>query len=194
MTLDLSQCDDHELSSLAVAGQAQAFRELMRRHKDPVYRLIRNNVGDPNEALDLLQESFVSAFGAIHRYDPDRPFRHWIARIALNKCRDWARRRAVRSFFSLARPIERDMDFGRDAPGPAREAESRAELLRVEREIAKLPQPLREVLILRTIEEASQAETAAILGISEKAVETRLYRARGQLKAQLAAEPVSGRP
>ncbi len=191
MTLDLSQCDDQELSGLAVAGQSQAFRELMRRHKDPVYRLIRSNVGDPDEALDLLQESFVSAFDAIRRYDPDRPFGHWISRIALNKCRDWARRRAVRSFFSLARPIEADEDFASDAPGPGREAESRAELLRVERAIANLPQALREVLILRTVEEASQAETAAILGVSEKAVETRLYRARGQLKTQLADQLVA---
>ena len=59
MTLDLSQCDDQELASLAVAGRGQAFRELMRRYKDPLYRLIRNNVGDPEEATDLLQESFV---------------------------------------------------------------------------------------------------------------------------------------
>lgn len=190
MTLDLSQCDDQELASLAVAGQGQAFRELMRRHKDPVFRLIRNNVGDPDEALELLQESFVSAFGAIRRYDATRPFRFWISRIALNKCRDWARRRAVRSFFSLAKPIEADDDFVSEAPGPGREAESRAELLRVERAIAGLPGALREVLTLRTIEELSQSETAAILGISEKAVETRLYRARAQLKGTLEADDV----
>ena len=182
MTLDLSQCDDQELASLAVAGQGQAFRELMRRHKDPVFRLIRNNVGDAETAVDLLQESFVSAFAAIHRYDSSRPFRFWLSRIAVNKCRDWARRRAVRSFFSFARPIDADEDFASDAPGPEREAESRAELARVEKAIAGLPHPLREVLTLRTIEEFNQTETAAILGISEKAVETRLYRARGQLK------------
>jgi RNA polymerase sigma factor (sigma-70 family) len=193
VTLDLSQCDDRELAGLAVASQGQAFRELMRRHKDPVFRMIRSNIGDPDEALDLLQESFVSAFGAIRRYDPERPFRLWIARIAQNKCRDWARRRAVRSFFSLARSIEPDDDFESDVPGPAREAESRAELLLVEKAIAKLPQTLREVLVLRTVEEASQAEAAAILGISEKAVETRLYRARNQLKALLEDMAVVGR-
>lgn len=186
MTLDLSLCDDQELASLAVAGQGQAFRELMRRHRDPVFRLIRNNVGDPEAAVDLLQESFVSAFAAIHRYDRSRPFRFWLSRIAVNKCRDWARRRAVRSFFSFARPIDADEDFKSDAPGPEREAESRADLARVEKAIASLPQALREVLTLRTIEELSQTETAAILGISEKSVETRLYRARLRLKAHMA--------
>jgi RNA polymerase sigma factor (sigma-70 family) len=187
VTLDLSRCDDQELASLAVAGQGHAFRELLRRHKDTLFRLIRNNVGDPEEAADLLQESFVSAFAAIHRYDSSRPFRYWLSRIALNKCRDWARRRAVRSFFSFARPIEADEDFESDFPGPGRDAESRAELARVEMAIALLPHTLREVLTLRTIEELSQTETAAILGVSEKAVETRLYRARAQLKSHMGA-------
>jgi RNA polymerase sigma factor CnrH len=185
VTLNLSQCDDQELAGLAVVGQGQAFRELMQRHKGPVFRLIKSNVGDADEALDILQESFVAAFASIHRYDPTRPFRVWIARIALNKCRDWARRRAVRSFFSLARPIESDEEFESDAPSPERETQGRAELARVEQAIATLPVALRDVLTLRTIEELSQAETAAILGISEKAVETRLYRARAQLKGKV---------
>jgi RNA polymerase sigma factor CnrH len=185
VTLDLSQCDDKELASLAVVGQGQAFRELMRRHQGPVYRLIKSNVSDADEALDLVQESFVSAFASISRYDTSRPFRIWIARIALNKCRDWARRRAVRSFFWSAKPIEADDNLESDAPSPAREAAGRAELAEVERAIADLPSALREVLILRTIEELNQAETAVVLGISEKAVETRLYRARARLRASL---------
>lgn len=185
MTLDLLQCDDQELASFAVAGQGQAFRELMRRHKGPVFRLIRSNVTDADAAEDILQESFVSAFASIKRYDTSRPFRFWISRIAINKCRDWARRRAVRSFFSFARPIESDDDFESDAPGPGREAEGRAELARVEQAISRLPHALREVLTLRTIEELNQTETALILGISEKAVETRLYRARAQLRAHM---------
>jgi len=185
VTLDLSRCDDRELASLAVAGQQQAFKELVGRHKSAVFRLIRNNVGDSDEALDLVQESFVSAFSAINRYDPARPFRVWISRIALNKCRDWSRRRAVRSFFWLAKPIETDDILESDAPGPAREAESRAELKLVQKAMLDMPISLREVLTLRTIEELSQAETAAILGVSEKTVETRLYRARARLKKVL---------
>src|SRR3546814_18300648 len=59
-------------------------------------------IGDADEAMDLTQETFVSGFSALDRYDGDRPFRTWIARIAPNKCRDWARRRTVRAFFSRA--------------------------------------------------------------------------------------------
>lgn len=186
MTLDLSECDDRELARFAAAGQQHAHRELLRRYKSQIYRLVSNSIGDPDAAVDLVQETFVSAFAAIDRFDPDRPFRLWISRIALNKCRDWARRRSVRSFFSFARPIEMAEEFESDAPDPYQEAEAKAELARVEKAITQLPHNLREVLVLRGIEELSQSEAAVTLGISEKAVETRLYRARTQLKKMIA--------
>lgn len=185
MKSDFTNSTDQEVVSFALEGEDEAFRELVGRHKNFLFRLIRNHVNDPDEALDLLQESFVAAFAAIHRYDLSRSFRIWIARIALNKCRDWARRRSVRSFFSRALSIGDD-DFESDAPSPMREVEGRADLLRVEAAIALLPHTLREVLILRAVEEFSQAETAAILGISPKAVEVKLYRARQRLKNLLA--------
>lgn len=186
MTLSLSECDDRELASLAAAGQQQAYREILGRHKTHIFRLVRNSIGDPEAVADLVQETFVSAFAAIDRYDKDRPFKFWLSRIALNKCRDWARRRAVRSFFSFAQPIDIADDYESDAPDPCQEAEGKAELLRVRKAIALLPHNLREVIVLRGVEELSQGETALVLGISEKAVETRLYRARTQLKELIA--------
>lgn len=186
MTLSLSECNDSELASLAASGQQQAFREILGRHKAQIFRLVRNTIGDSNAAADLVQETFVSAFAAIDRYDKDRPFKFWLSRIALNKCRDWARRRAVRSFFSFAQPMDIADDFESDAPDPYQEAEGKAELARVERAIAQLPHNLREVIVLRGVEELSQGETALVLGISEKAVETRLYRARTQLRELIA--------
>ena len=185
MSLDLSQCSDRELAALAQAGQQKAHREFLRRYKAPVFRLIRNNIGDPDEALDLTQETFVAGFAALSRYDTDRPFRIWIARIALNKCRDWGRRRTVRSFFARALPLEIAHDVASDGPAPDAEAADRAELARVRAAMSRLPPNLREILILRGIEELSQAETADLLRTSEKTVETRLYRARAKLRALL---------
>ena len=185
MSLDLSQCSDRELAALARAGQQQVYRELLRRYKTPVFRLIQSNIGDPDEAMDLTQETFVAGFGAIGRYDADRPFRLWIARIALNKCRDWARRRTVRSFFSRALPLESAHDVASDGPAPDTEAADRAELDRVRAAMARLPSNLREVLVLRGVEDMTQAETAELLQTSEKTVEMRLYRARAKLKALL---------
>lgn len=191
MTADLAGCTDGELSVIAMDGHQPAYGELMRRHRDWIYRLVRSHVGDADEALDVTQNSFVAAFAALARYDRSRSFRTWIARIAINKCRDWARRRAVRRMFAFAMPVD---DAGGVADGAVAVDDALGaaqELDRAMRAIGRLPASLKEPLILRTIEDMSQAETARILGISEKAVEMRVYRARMKLSDMLRGR---GRP
>lgn len=188
MSLDLSRCSDGELAALARTGRQDVYREFLVRHKAPVFRLIRNHVGDADEAMDLTQETFVAGFAALARYDGDRPFRTWISRIAINKCRDWARRRAVRSFFARALPIESAYEIPGEEPAPDVEAGDRTELARVRAAMAALPHNLREVLVLRGIEDISQSETAEMLKVSEKTVETRLYRARAKLRVLLGVD------
>lgn len=173
--------DDRALAARALAGDQAAYGALMQRHRDAVYRLARGAIGDPDEALDITQESFVAAFAALARYDGSRPFRVWIARITLNKCRDWARRRAVRRFFAFAKPIDDAFDIADTDATPEEAARSGQEVARIHAAIAALPANLKDVLLLRTIEQMSQAETAQVLGVTEKAVETRLYRARAKL-------------
>ncbi|HEX7852260.1 MAG TPA: sigma-70 family RNA polymerase sigma factor [Sphingobium sp.] len=173
--------DDGTLAARALGGREDAYRALMARHREPVYRLIRAQIDDADAALDLTQESFIAAFAHLHRYDVARPFRFWIMRIALNKCRDWRRRRVVRSFFTRARSIEEGVHVADSAPGPEAEAAGRQEMARARRAIDALPENLRSVLLLRTVEGMSQTEVAGLLGLSEKTVETRLYRARMKL-------------
>ena len=165
----------------ALAGEQQAARQLAERHREAVYRLARSAAGDAEEAFDITQEAFVAAFAALHRYDPARPFRGWIAAITLNKCRDHVRRRAVRRFLGMPMPDNAADWIAEDAPSTETIAADRAELAATARAIAALPASLKDVLILRTIEGLSQEETATALGISGKAVETRLYRARQKL-------------
>ena len=185
MMLALGECSDGELAALALAGRQAAFRELLDRHRASVFRLVRSNTGDDDAALDVTQEAFIAAFAALKSYDGTRPFKTWVSRIALNKCRDRARRRAVRRFFSFALPIEAAASVSDDSIPADRQLADRAELARVREAITNLPAPIREPLVLRTIEGLSQAETAQLLGISEKAVETRLYRARNKLNEVL---------
>ncbi|WP_295638288.1 sigma-70 family RNA polymerase sigma factor [Novosphingobium sp.] len=181
MTLALDDASDGALAALARSGTQAAYRKLTERHREAVYRLVRSAMGEADEALDVTQETFVSAFGALDRYDPARPFRAWIARIALNKARDWGRRRAVRRMFNLGMPDHAAQTVPDEAVGADRAAEDRQALNRVAAAIAQLPARLKEALLLRTIEGMSQAEVAATLGVSEKTVETRLYRARQKL-------------
>ena len=182
MSLDWTTLSDGELATLSIAGRQAAFAEIMRRYRQPIFRLARAFVGEVDEALDLVQETFVAAHQAMPRYDTQRAMRAWLSTIAVNKCRDWARKRAVRRFFSFAAALDEQAEtIADDQVAVDDAAADRQELAKVTRAIAALPMNLREPLVLRTIEGLSQAETAEVLGISQKAVETRLYRARARL-------------
>ena len=186
MGLDWTTLTDGELAILSTAGREAAFAEIMSRHRQPIFRLIRASVGDTDEALDLVQETFISAHHAMKRFDADRSMRAWLSTIAINKCRDWGRKRLVRRFLLSASTIGADAErVADDRVGQAAVAEDREQLDRVARTIASLPANLREPLVLRTIEGLSQSETAAILSITEKAVETRLARARAKLQSAI---------
>ena len=151
MTACLPDCSDGELAALALGGRQAAYGELVRRHQGWVHRLVR------------------------------RPFQVWMSRIVINKCHDWRRRRAVRNFFALALPLGEADGVADDAPLPDQAIGAEQQLAQAMKAIAALPSSLKDTLILRTIDEKSEAETAEILGISQKAVETRLYRARARL-------------
>ena len=183
MSLDLTTLSDGELATLSIAGRQAAFAEIMDRYRQPIFRLIRASTGDEDEAFDLSQETFISAHQALARFDPERPMRTWLSAIAINKCRDWARKRAVRRFLTFGVGLGGEADLVPDGKAAIDDAASdRQELDRVAVAIAAMKSDLREPLVLRTIEGLSQSETAAILGISEKAVETRLHRARAKLE------------
>jgi len=179
--LDLAACTDGELAALALGGRQAAYRVLMDRHRAAAFRLARHHCGEDDAALDITQQSFIAAFAALARYDGSRLFRHWLARIVINKARDWARRRKVRRFLAFALPLEDARDIAETTPDAERQAADREELARTISAVAILPAQLKDVLVLRAIEGLNQAETAMLLGISEKAVETRLYRARAKL-------------
>ncbi|KQM41217.1 RNA polymerase sigma factor [Sphingomonas sp. Leaf10] len=178
--------DDGALAARALAGSEAAFATLMQRHRSRVYRLILNSVADPDEALDLVQETFLSAYRALGRYDAARPMSAWLATIALNKCRDLARRRALRRFFFGARTIYDLADtLAAVDPDQVQAAEQRQETARLRAALARLPATLREPLLLCTVEGMRQSDAAALLGISTKAVETRIRRARARLTDML---------
>lgn len=181
----LDTLSDGELAKQALAGRQAAYSALLRRHRDRVFRLARASCGDDDAALDVTQQSFISAFAALGRYDGTRPFAHWIARIALNKCRDRARRMKLRALFSFALPQEHEVAPADTAVRADDALADRQELARTMAAIARLPSGQREVLVLRAVEGMAEADVAELLGLSSKAVETRLYRARRALAEML---------
>ncbi|WP_409450240.1 MULTISPECIES: RNA polymerase sigma factor [unclassified Brevundimonas] len=175
----------------AAQGDRRAFSALMAATSSDLYRFIRRYVGDAHEAHDLLQETYASAWLAIRRYDPQRPFEIWLRSIAVNKCRDWGRKRTVRR---IVRRIVRGvmgldapeaLAVGEDTAGAEDRLDDRRRLIELDRALADLPATLKEPLLLAAIEGRSHAEIAGILGVTTKAVETRIARARHKLSLAL---------
>ena len=172
---------DAELVRLTLAGNEQAFTGLMSRHKAWLFRFIRRYVGNNEDALDLLQDTLVSTWQALHRYDPERPFAAWLRQIALNKCRDWGRRSLLRGVVSYLSGDIDDVPAEMPASDPEALLATDQALRCLDDAIASLPLRLREPLILTVFEGLSQREAAELLRVSEKSIETRVYRARKQL-------------
>jgi RNA polymerase sigma factor CnrH len=170
---------DAALAIAARQGDQDAFAHIMRRHKGWLYQFIRRYVADKDDAYDVLQESFVSAWGALSRFDTERPFEAWLRRIALNKCRDRARRSAVkRAALSMLGWLGAQTPSGAT---PQEEAAADQVLQRLDIAIGTLPKALKEPLVLTMLEGLSHKEAGELLGINAKAVETRVYRAKKQL-------------
>lgn len=178
---------DAELVAEVLLGDETAFTTLMRRHKSWLYLFVRRHVATSEDAYDILQESFTSAWGALKSYDRQRPFEIWLRRIALNKCRDKARKEAVRRRFMSVVGLSAEAAYEAPDPAPgADEAHIAGETLgRLNAALQALPRRLKEPLVLTALQGLSQREAAEVLGVTPKVVEMRAYRARKQLAAAL---------
>ena len=185
-----SQTDlDLPLVRALQTGNESALNELIRKYQAPLFRFIWRYTGNEETARDLLQETFVRLYFEIRRFKPRAKFSAWLYAIAMNLCHDYARskqRRQSRATESLdADDTHRQMPAAdRD---PAANAESHETLTALEKAIQELPHDLRTALLLFAVEGHSQLECAELLGISTKAVETRVYRARKRLEKTLLA-------
>lgn len=178
---------DEALAVKARAGNRPAFEVLVQRHKEPLYRFCRRYVGNAEDAADVLQDAFVAAWMGLHRYDERRPFSAWLQRITLNKCRDFGRRGLVRRLF-LAR-FEREQPTGAALTEAGSTSDPHTErLTRLDREIAALPPAYKEALLLTALGGMSQMEAAEQLGVSVKALEMRIYRAKQRLAALMSTK------
>jgi len=178
---------DGDLATRAAGGDERAFNALMHRHREGVYRFAHRYVGDADAAYEVVQETFVSAWRALRRYDPARPFAVWLRAIAVNKCRDRARRAAVQRLLFGGRTA----DLADVSDVGDRSWDTEASLIAaqrataVDRAVSELPPQLKEPLLLTVFDGLSQAQAAQTLGISVKAVETRVRRAKQRLSRAL---------
>jgi RNA polymerase sigma-70 factor (ECF subfamily) len=179
------------------AGDIHAFEELHRRYVGSIFRLVRRKLGDQLLAEDIAQETFLKALRMLDRVDDDFNFGGWVHTVARNLCFDELRRR------------QRDLrvdDGGSEEEGSLLEglpSTSRSfdpiqvqESNELRRQIwtvsQRLPEKYRLVLTLRELQGLSYRRIAAILKMSESAVETLLYRARLRFKEEFVALEAAG--
>lgn len=158
-----------------------AFDELVVLYRGRVARLAYRLLGWDSEAEDVVQDVFLAAWKHLKKFRRQSSLWTWLAAVTVNRCRSLRRRRFVRLKF-LAGWHPRRSRTSREAGTVAAEAET---LERVSRAVRALPTKLREVAVLRYLEEMSIEQVAAVLKISRNAVDVRLHRARSRLRDML---------
>lgn len=186
------QADDRDRADMdkLQAGHDAALNDLMERHATPVFHFLCRMVGNEDDANDLAQETFVRVFKSCGSFRTEQKFSTWLFTIAANLARNHFRWRARHPNLSLdAENAETEQSLGSvlpantTAPNEAALAAERA--LAVRLAVGKLPEDLREAIVLCEWEERNIAEAATILEATPKAVESRLYRARQILRERL---------
>lgn len=191
--MNAPDCDEQDAQDMArlAGGRDSALNDLMARHAEKLFRYLVRSLGDENDAADLAQEAFVKLYQNRHKFDPNQKFTTWLYAIASNLVRDRYRWRSRHPEVSLEAETEQTQASLKDSlrsselsPDQSLQTEERADAVR--EAVAALPEALRQPLILAFYQDLPQAEIAAILKCSVKAVETRIYRAREQLRVTLA--------
>ena len=181
-----SQTDlDLPLVQALQAGDESALNKLIRKYQEPLFWFIWRYTGDEETARDLLQETFVRLYFGIRRFKPHAKFATWLYSIAMNLCRDYARSKQRRQSYVTESLDAGDLHREVADRGAAADVESHERLEALEKAIKELPHDLRTALLLFAVEGRSQQECAELLGVSAKAVEARVYRARKRLEDTL---------
>lgn len=175
--LDARMRADEADVARARAGDTAAFAALVRRHQDRVFGFILRMLDARDEAMELTQDVFVKAWQALPAWRPEARFSTWLLQIARNAALDQLRRRRLIQFA----PLDDGMDVADTAPGPEARYASRQRQALLEHALQQIAAEHREILLLREVEDLSYGELAAVLGIAEGTVKSRLARARAAL-------------
>ncbi len=182
---------DIDLARAVAAGNQDAFKTLMRRHNQKLFRTARSILRDDREAEEVVQDAYLLAYRSIRHYRGEARLSTWLIRIVANRAlrrrQRLSRDRAIFAAGDNAAGEEGEM--GESSFQNPESAAANGELRHLlESHIDRLPDLYREIFVLRGVEELSNEETAVILGIPEATVRTRFFRARHLLGQALAKD------
>jgi RNA polymerase sigma-70 factor, ECF subfamily len=186
---------DEELVARSIRGDADSFNELILRWERPIYALAYRTIGREEDARDVCQETFLRAFRALPAFRGQAKFSSWLYRIALNLCRDWARRQ--RRTPVVQAPEGVDIVELAAAAEPSESIEdlvARKDLARrVEQAMTRLPEEQRTAIVLKEYHGLTFQEIADVVGCPLSTVKTRLYQGLSVLRRELARQDQSAK-
>jgi RNA polymerase sigma-70 factor (ECF subfamily) len=182
---------DAECVRLLQRGETDAFEILIRRHQKTIFNLVYRMLGDYDEAAEISQETFLSAYRAIGNFRGESNFSTWLYRIAVNHAT--TRRKILNIRQQRSVPIENTEPVTDPHPGPAESIEKKEISQRVQQALNSLEPEDATVILLRDLQDVPYEEVARVLEIPIGTVKSRLHRARRALKAELAAYFYAGR-
>jgi len=162
-----------ELIRRSKGGSREAFGQLVSRYHVPVYRVVRGILGSPSESEDVAQEVFLKAYANLAKFRGESGFFTWLYRIAVNEALRARKRRSFANADALPEV---------EAPPPAPSEEDAPTLATLEKLLRKLSDEFRSIVVLRDIEGLSYSDIAETLEIPIGTVESRLFRARQELR------------
>jgi RNA polymerase sigma-70 factor (ECF subfamily) len=179
---------DEELVEKSQAGRAESFGLLVERHQDYVYNAVCHLIGSGQDAEDIAQEVFVSAFRALGGFEGRARFTTWLYGIMLNSVRSHWRRQKRVTVLSMSAEDDDDgpgRQVAAEQESPAETALRTEQVSAVRAAIGELEDNLREIIVLRDIQGLSYEELAAALELPDGTVKSRLHRARKELTEKL---------
>jgi RNA polymerase sigma-70 factor, ECF subfamily len=172
-----------------IKGDQDAFAEIIEIYKNSIFQLCFRMLGNRHEAEDMAQEAFIRAYVNINSFNQDLKFSTWLFRIATNLCIDRIRKKKPDYYLdaevSGTDGLTMYSQLASDSPLPEKELESLELQETVQKEIMKLPEKYRSVIVLKYIEELSLNEISEILDMPLGTVKTRIHRGREALRQQL---------
>jgi RNA polymerase sigma-70 factor (ECF subfamily) len=180
---------DAELVERLKQGDGRALDELFRRHRDAAHIVAYRLLGNEEDALDVVQESFIHAMRGIQAFRGQSTFRTWFYRIVTHAALDYRRWRTIRATGSLDAEGAVDPEAtGPSHRSPAEEAAANDLREAIDKALANVSEKNRAALILFALEGMSYKEVADVLGISVGTVMSRIFNARQRLRELLASE------
>lgn len=173
--------EDNILVERACAGDRTAYRQLLERHYDMMFRVAYRYTGHRQDAEDIAQDVSVGLIGRLRSFKGRSRFPTWLYRVVVNSCRDMQKHRR-----SVARSEDGFVEL--EAHGQAEQAEASRRIAWLYRAICGLETSLKETALLVLAEELSHAEVAVILGCKESTVSWRMHEVRKLLKAGMGAD------